>query len=190
MSTDKENAMDPKEREVTILNGMLALLAALSLAVVVWTVVVSGFRAGTDDVFLVLTCLMLALIFGISPVMWAREQGWIGGSSESEEEGEVLAMELEHAHGGSNKQNIIVWGGLLFLTAIEVLLAYTQVNLHLMLGILIVLSFIKAALIVAYFMHLRFERRSLVLTIVPTLVVLFCLFAIFFPDSFRLLHNR
>jgi hypothetical protein len=31
---------------------------------------------------------------------------------------------------------------------------------------------------------------SLVLTIVPTLIVLFCLFAIFFPDSNRLHRMR
>ena len=51
-------------------------------------------------------------------------------------------------------------------------------------------SIIKAALIVAYFMHLKFERLSLILTIVPTLVVLLCLFAILFPDGFRLRTMR
>jgi cytochrome c oxidase subunit IV len=54
-----------------------------------------------------------------------------------------------------------------------------------MLTILIGLSIIKAALIVAYFMHLRFERLSLVLTLVPMLIVCICLLLVFFPDSFR-----
>jgi cytochrome c oxidase subunit IV len=40
-------------------------------------------------------------------------------------------------------------------------------------------------MIVAYFMHLRFERMSLVLTLVPILVVCICLLFIVFPDSFR-----
>ena len=53
------------------------------------------------------------------------------------------------------------------------------------LTILMLLSLVKAALIVAYFMHLKFERLSLVMTIVPTLIVLFLLFGIFFPDSRR-----
>jgi len=88
-------------------------------------------------------------------------------------------------HGGSNRENVIVWGGLLALTAIEVFLAYIQINVTLMLIILMGASIIKAALIIAYFMHLKFERLSLILTIVPTLVVLLCLFAILFPDSFR-----
>jgi cytochrome c oxidase subunit 4 len=54
-----------------------------------------------------------------------------------------------------------------------------------MLTILIGLSLIKAAMIVAYFMHLRFERMSLVLTLIPTVAVCICLLFIVFPDSFR-----
>ena len=46
-------------------------------------------------------------------------------------------------------------------------------------------NLIKAALIVAYFMHLRFERLNLILTIVPALVICICLLLVFFPDSFR-----
>ena len=59
-----------------------------------------------------------------------------------------------------------------------------------MLTILLGLSIIKAALIVAYFMHLRFERLSLVLTLVPMLVVCICLLLIFFPDGRRLYKMR
>ena len=47
------------------------------------------------------------------------------------------------------------------------------------------LSIIKAAAIMAYFMHLKFERMSLVLSLVPALVVCICLLFIVFPDSFR-----
>jgi cytochrome c oxidase subunit 4 len=54
-----------------------------------------------------------------------------------------------------------------------------------MLVILMGLSLIKAAMIIAYFMHLKFERLSLVLTLVPILVVCICLLFIVFPDSFR-----
>jgi cytochrome c oxidase subunit 4 len=54
-----------------------------------------------------------------------------------------------------------------------------------MLIIVIGLSLIKAAMIMAYFMHLRFERMSLVLTLVPILIVCICLLFVFFPDSNR-----
>jgi len=184
--------VESKTREIKALNLVLLALAGLSLAVAVWDVASDTFRAGTDDVFLVLVCLMLALLFAIPPVMWAHSNGMLKNpfADEAVDEGGA-AMELEaahEAHGGSNRENVIVWGGLLGLTAIEVFLAYIQIPTTLMLIILMGASIVKAALIVAYFMHLKFERLSLILTIVPTIVVLLCLFAVLFPDSFRL-HN-
>lgn len=101
-----------------------------------------------------------------------------------------MAEHSEHAHAGTNRQNVFIWIVLLVLTAIEVLLAYLHVPVTIMLIIVMGLSIIKAALIMGYFMHLKFERLSFILTIVPTLIVLLCLFAIFFPDSFRLLRMR
>ena len=104
---------------------------------------------------------------------------------------EARHTEVEHEHfAGSNKLFISVWVWLLALTGIEVYLGYIHLNVHLMLTILLGLSIIKAALIVAYFMHLRFERLSLVLTLVPILVVCICLLMVFFPDSFRSKNNR
>ena len=86
---------------------------------------------------------------------------------------------------GSNKLFVWVWAWLLILTAAEVFLAYRPMAVRFMLTILMGLSIIKAALIVAYFMHLKFERLSLILTIVPMLVACICLLFVFFPDSFR-----
>lgn len=94
--------------------------------------------------------------------------------------------EGEHEHfAGSNKLFISVWFWLLLMTGLEVFLGYVHLDFRLMLTILIGLSIIKAALIVAYFMHLRFERLSLVLTLVPMLIICICLLLVFFPDSFR-----
>ena len=90
----------------------------------------------------------------------------------------------EHATGA--KLYVSVWLWLFVLTAVEVFLAYEQVPLHLMLVLLVGLSLVKAGLITAYFMHLRFERFSLFLTLVPVTVLCICLLMIFFPDSVRL----
>ena len=68
-------------------------------------------------------------------------------------------------HGAGMRTMYIVWAWLLALTALEVFLAYLQVPLLVMLLSLIGLSMVKAALIVAYFMHMKFERLNLVLTI-------------------------
>ena len=92
----------------------------------------------------------------------------------------------EHEHfAGSNKLFTSIWIWLVVLTLIEIGLAYKPMSTVLMLTILLGLSIIKAALIVAYFMHLKFERLSLILTIVPMLVVCILLLFVFFPDSFR-----
>ena len=95
-----------------------------------------------------------------------------------------------HAHveehfAGSNKLFISIWIWLVVLTLIEIFLAYKPMSTVLMLTVLLGLSIIKAALIVAYFMHLKFERLSLILTIVPMLLVCIMLLFVFFPDSFR-----
>ena len=95
-----------------------------------------------------------------------------------------------HAHAeehfaGSNKLFISIWVWLVALTLVEIFLAYKPMPIHLMLIVLLGLSIIKAALIVAYFMHLKYERLSLILTIVPMLIVCIMLLFVFFPDSFR-----
>jgi len=100
-----------------------------------------------------------------------------------------------HAHAeehfaGSNKLFISIWIWLVVLTLVEIFLAYKPMNVILMLTVLLGLSIIKAALIVAYFMHLKFERLSLILTIVPMLVICILLLFVFFPDSFRSLGLR
>ena len=101
------------------------------------------------------------------------------------------ARAAEHVHfEGGTQLFLYVLMGLLGLTVIEVFLAYIHVPLHVMLTLLIGLSLVKAAMIVAYFMHLRFERMSLVLTLIPTLAVCICLLFIVFPDSFRTRDHR
>jgi cytochrome c oxidase subunit IV len=103
-----------------------------------------------------------------------------------------MSTELESAHAevGAGLYTL-VWMGLLGLTAIEVVLAYVQIlSLKGMLMVLMALSIVKAGLIMAYFMHLRFEKPILVLSLIPALVVVISLLFVFFPDSLRLLELR
>ena len=92
---------------------------------------------------------------------------------------------------GSTKLFSWVWVWLMLLTAFEVFLAYERLNVTLMLVILVGLSLIKSALIISYFMHLRFERLSLFLILIPAMVFCICMMLImFFPDSIRLQQMR
>ncbi|MBI1790542.1 MAG: cytochrome C oxidase subunit IV family protein [Acidobacteria bacterium] len=95
----------------------------------------------------------------------------------------------EHAEPTIKTFNL-VWVALLFFTAIEVFLAYIQLEPVTMLTILVGLSVIKAALIIAYFMHLKFERFSLFLTLFPMLIFCILLLFIWMPDSHRALTMR
>ncbi len=97
----------------------------------------------------------------------------------------------EQAHAeGSTRTFLIVWFWLLALTGVEVFLGYKQLELKIMLTILMGLSIVKAALIIAYFMHLRYEKPSMAATLMPALVIVIVLMNIFLPDSLRLLHMR
>jgi len=96
----------------------------------------------------------------------------------------------EHVEHGSGLYGL-VWIGLLGMTAIEVVLAYVQIfSLKGMLMVLMALSIVKAGLIMAYFMHLRFEKPVLVLSLIPALIAVISLLFVFFPDSVRLLELR
>jgi cytochrome c oxidase subunit IV len=104
-----------------------------------------------------------------------------------------------HAHAaeagnhdvGSTKLFTTVWVWLLLLTAVEVFLAYLRLHPAIMLTILVGISLIKSALIVAYFMHLKFERLGLFFLLVPATVFCICMMLlVFFPDSVRLMELR
>ncbi len=88
------------------------------------------------------------------------------------------------------KKYFYVWFWLLGLTLVEVYLAYIHFTTIVLLLLLMGLSITKAGIIMAYFMHLKFERMSLILTIVPAMVICISLLGIFFPDSLRLLELR
>src|SRR5579872_4479183 len=99
------------------------------------------------------------------------------------------AEDIPHV-GATTGTFMKVWFVLLFLTGVEVLLAYEQVPTLIMLTVLVGLSIIKAALIIAYFMHLKFEKLSLFLTLFPMLIFCIVLMLIFLGDAVRIPNMR
>ena len=89
------------------------------------------------------------------------------------------------AHGGMRVM-YVVWVWLLVLTILEVLLAYFKVPTSVMLIALLGMSIGKAGLIVAWFMHMKYERLGLVMTLIPATIACILLMNIIWPDSFRL----
>jgi cytochrome c oxidase subunit IV len=98
--------------------------------------------------------------------------------------------QVEEAEHGTIKSFAVIWIILLVFTGIEVFLAYEQITPVIMLTALIGLSVIKAALIIAYFMHLKFERFSLFLTLFPMLIFCILMMFVFMPDSVRAMLMR
>ena len=158
-----------------------------------------------DGLFLSIACMVLALVFFLNGYWTLRSQELSPllqrlrrRKKESDEpeahpvvRKEVL-LRLDHgAHSAlGNRLVLTVWTWLVLITLVEVFLAYIKLGLTTMLTLLLAFSLVKAALIIAYFMHLRFEKRSLVWTLIPAMVVTICLLSVFFPDSLRLLELR
>ncbi|HYU45831.1 MAG TPA: cytochrome C oxidase subunit IV family protein [Terriglobales bacterium] len=80
-----------------------------------------------------------------------------------------------------------VWGTLLVLTAIEVNLAYQNMEPKRMLTILMALSLVKATLIIGYFMHMKYEISRMKWLTMCALVFCLAMMMVFFPDAFRIL---
>ena len=98
---------------------------------------------------------------------------------------------VEVHEGASVATNFTVWIGLVAITFLEVFLAYKELEPRVMLSVLVVLSVVKAALIMSWFMHLKFEKFSLVLLLIPATIFCLCMMFIFFyPEAFRLLQMR
>jgi len=183
-----ESIRDLLKKSDAILLGVCVLMAAFFLYLVGKSAAEAGNFFTIDNLFFTTVCLLLALTFISIPALTMRERG-IRPFAIGETVNPSRAAEHVHFEGGTRLfLNVLL--GLLGLTLIEVFLAYKQVPLNIMLTILMGLSIIKAALIVAYFMHLKFERMSLVLTLIPTLVICICLLFIVFPDSFRTHDQR
>lgn len=168
------------DRESLMLNGLCVLLMAVSLGMAVWAPITSGLSV--DNIFMVVLGLSLAAVFAINPLLTLISSPVVKDMLAS------MKSDSATAESHSHKLYYMVWGGLLVLTVVEIMLIFPKLSTVAMLIILIGLSLIKSGLIVAYFMHLKFEKMSLVITLIPITVILIGLFAVFFPDSLRVLN--
>jgi len=192
-SQDMAETESTEKREQSLLNIVCYVGAGLFLALVAYNLFAAGTVISTDGLFFTVVPLLLALCFLVVPGMdmWAKRKAAKAAEASGEAAVDAHAEPAEEVHfAGSYRLFMMIWLWLLALTGLEVFLGYIQLNLVLMLVILMGASIIKAALIIAYFMHLRFERLNLILTIVPALVICICLLLVFFPDSFRSKHLR
>jgi cytochrome c oxidase subunit 4 len=82
---------------------------------------------------------------------------------------------MQQAHAEPNYMGVFYW--LAALTVIEVAVTFLPLTKLALGAILVVLAFTKAALVALYFMHLKFERRTLLFVAVTPVIL--CVFLMF-----------
>lgn len=93
-------------------------------------------------------------------------------------------MEAQHEPGMGGYVGI--WIGLLFIVGIEVFLTLQGLPTHRLLAILLILAFIESGIGLLYFMHLKYERRSLVWSLIPAVIFVLLMMNHIWPDAYRL----
>jgi len=86
-------------------------------------------------------------------------------------------------HGSGQSQHPIgiyfkIWGWLFVLSTLSYLVDYFHVQSYLRWTLILVLMMLKAGLIVAFFMHLKWERLALIVTILVPPTALLVLVAL------------
>jgi cytochrome c oxidase subunit IV len=93
---------------------------------------------------------------------------------------------MQQAHAEPNYIAVFVW--LAVLTAIEVGVTFLPLTKLAQGAILVVLAFTKAALVALYFMHLKFERRTMLLVAVTPVIL--CVFLMFMLVPERVIRSN
>lgn len=94
-------------------------------------------------------------------------------------------------HGSGYRIYAVTWFWLLAITVLEVGVVLLGVPKILLATTLIVMAVLKAALILAYFMHLRYEKLSLVYAVVvPMFFLAIVLFSGVGPDALSVFTLR
>ncbi len=94
---------------------------------------------------------------------------------------------MAETHTSPNYMAIFVW--LFVLTVVEIGVIYTPFQKLVIAILLISLAVSKASLVAMYFMHLRFERRTLGLIAVTPLLIGALLVFLLIPDSSAVPHR-
>ncbi len=93
------------------------------------------------------------------------------------------------ADGHANPNYWLIWLYLFILTVTEIAVIFTPIAKLLIVIALISLALVKATLVAAYFMHLRFEARTLALIALTPLFLGAVLISILIPDHSAVAHK-
>jgi caa(3)-type oxidase subunit IV len=87
----------------------------------------------------------------------------------------------------STRTNLIIYAAILAIAVIQIVVAMTMGP---SLGRMLVLAAIQAYLAVMFFMHLRDEKPTLRLALIPGTIFVLVMMNMIWADSYRLIHLR
>ncbi len=88
--------------------------------------------------------------------------------------------------GAGLGKDLVVYAAILAIAGLQVVLAYNSApGEHLMIHML-VLALAQGGIAVAFFMHLRDEKRGLIVALIPTTIFVLIMMNMIWSDSYRL----
>lgn len=93
-------------------------------------------------------------------------------------------------HQDSLTSYLAVYVVILAISAVQIFFAYQHIDVAQVFIRMLLLAIIQAGLAVTFFMHMRSEKRTLALFLLPATVFVLLMMNMIWSDSFRLLHMR
>ena len=93
-------------------------------------------------------------------------------------------------HQSSLTMYLLVYVAILVFSALQILIAYQNIDAYRIFIRMLLLAIVQAGLAVTFFMHMRSEKRTLALFLLPAAVFVLAMMNMFWSDSFRLLNMR
>jgi len=103
---------------------------------------------------------------------------------------EEKRMETSEGPSGGLATDFVVYACILVLAALQILIAYERVDGSQIFLRMLLIAIVQAGLALMFFMHMKSERRNLVLFLLPVTVFVLAMMNMFWADSFRLLTMR
>jgi cytochrome c oxidase subunit IV len=99
-------------------------------------------------------------------------------------------MDTAEGPSGGLTTYIVVYIAILALSALQIAIAYENIDGSQMLLRMLSVAIVQAGLAITFFMHMKSEKRSLALFLLPATVFVLAMMNMFWSDSFRLLTMR
>ncbi|HZQ20593.1 MAG TPA: cytochrome C oxidase subunit IV family protein [Terriglobales bacterium] len=96
-------------------------------------------------------------------------------------------METAEGPSGGIITYVVIYIAILALSALQIAIAYEHIDGSQMLLRMLSVAIVQAGLAIMFFMHMKSEKRSLALFLLPATIFVLAMMNVFWSDSFRLL---